>query len=242
MIRRSFDAQAFNALINHPDVRPGVGGEGVLDLAPVVMNPANHLLMADGGGFLLVNLGGGTYEVHSQFLPEHRAGAIQAMREGMEYMFERTDCQRLLTRVPDGNLGAKGIARAGGFRELFRRDDERCGPTSFQGLGLLEWAMRAPRIDADGARFHDAIEAAKVAQGSVLPVHPVDEAHDRAVGATYRMVRAGNVQKGVDFYNSWALFAGYAPVTLISANPPVIDVVDAVVGWSGSDMEVLLCR
>jgi hypothetical protein len=57
-----------------------------------------------------------------------------------------------------------------------------------------------------------------------------------------RMIRAGNAEKGVEFYNRWARFAGYALIFAVSLQPVVIDVVDAVVGLGPEGMEVLLCR
>lgn len=240
MIRRTFDPSLLNQVINHPQVRPWMApGDGPLDVTAVVSNPANFALVTEGGGFILHNQGQGIYEVHSQFLPEHRTNTREAMRAGFDYMFTRTDCERVVTQVPDNNRAAQCLAKAARFRPMFRREQGLLGPTEYMGLSIDEWAQDNRSLEADGEWFHDQLEQAKKAHGSALPVHDHDPAHERAVGAAVRMVRAGNAAKGVNFYNRWARFAGYAQITLISTQPVVIDVVDAVVG---NDMEILLCR
>ena len=248
-LKRSFDPAPFNEVANHQDVRPWLGGgDGPLDLSGLVSNPANFCFLSEVGGFIAHKLGEGRYEVHSLFKPEGRGGfAIQCAREGMAFMFLATDCSELVTKCPDGNGAALGLARIGGFQEQFRR--ERCWTfgvetvgVSYQALPLQRWLMRDGECLKRGQWFHDKLEAAKRDVGSGLVVHEDDEAHDRYVGASVGMVLAGNPRKAVWAYNRWAVFAGYAPITLLSEAPPVIDVVDAVVAPNGGDMEVLLCR
>lgn len=240
-IRRTFDPAFLNEVINHPAVRPYMApGDEPIDLTPVVSNPANFALVTEGGGFVLHCHEPGIYEVHSQFLPDHRGGhAAKAMRAGFDYMFTRTDATRIITQVPDNNDAAKGFAKLAKFRPMFRREEGLLGPTEYMGLGIEEWAQDTLALEADGERFHSTLEKAKKRAGSDLVAHGHDPAHERAVGAAVRMIEAGNAQKGVAFYNRWARFAGYAPITLISTQPTVIDVVDAVVN---DEMEILLCR
>lgn len=242
LLRRTLDASLLNRVVNDPAVRPFVGGEGDLDLSPFVADPENFALVTDGGGFLLIRHEPGIYEVHSQFLPEARRGSVRAMRDGFDYMFTRTDCERVVTQVPDNNPAAAALAKLAGFRPMFRREDAARGATLFMGLTCEEWAQGNRSLEADGEWFHRQLEEAKAAAGSSLPVHGHDPAHERAVGATVRMVRAGNARKGVALYNRWATFAGYAPLSILSERPVVIDVVDAVVGMANNEMEVLLCR
>jgi hypothetical protein len=243
VIRRTFDPALLNTVINHPEVRPWMApGDHALDVTPVVGNPANYALVTEGGGFLLHCLEPGLYEVHSQFLPEHRTHTREAMRAGFEYMFTRTDCVQIVTQVPDNNRAAQCLAKAARFRPMFHRKEGLLGPTEYVGLTVDQWAQDNPKLEAEGERFHGLLEEAKKANGSELPAHGHDAAHERAVGAAVRMIKAGNAAKGVNFYNRWARFAGYAPITLISAQPVVIDVVDAVVGLADNDMEILSCR
>lgn len=248
-LKRSLDPAPFNEIANHPEVRPWLGGaDGPLDLSAVVCNPSNVCFLSEVGGFIAHKLMDARYEVHSLFLPEGRGGlAIECAREGLAFMFCATDCTELVTKCPDGNGAALGLARLSGFQEQFRRERawasgaDRVG-VSYQALSLQRWIARDAECLAGGHWFHEKLTAAKGFAGSELPVHDDDDAHDRFVGASVRMVLAGNPRKAVWSYNRWAVFAGYAPISLLSEAPPVIDVMDAVVAPHGDDMEVLLCR
>lgn len=236
MIRRTLDGRYLTDVANHPEVRPHLMGQGPLDLSELVGNPANIALQAEGGGWLLENKGGGTYEVHSMFLPQSRgAGVRKALTAALEYVFTHTDCERLVTRLPKGNARAAALGRMAGFRPWFEMNGDQ-----YARIELEDWAQSSHACRKAGEWFHDRLEAAKIAAGSPLEVHEDDASHDHAVGATVLMCKAANAIKGVRFYNQWAVVAGYAPVTLVSLNPMVIDVVDAVL--EGPDMEVLLCR
>jgi hypothetical protein len=246
MIRRTFDATELNTIINHPAVRPWMGGEGVLDVADALADADNYALVIDGGGFIFIRHEPGIYEGHSQFLPEARRNTRKAMWAAFDYMFTRTDCERVITQVPDNNLPARALGKIAGFREMFRREDTPRGPTSFMALTIEEWAQANESLEVDGAWFHDGIHAAAKEARPDFPDHPEDKAHDRAVGATVRMIKAGNVFKGVNLYNRWARFAGYTSATVISETPPVINVSEpglaCIVGLKDGEMEILLCR
>lgn len=237
-LRRTFHAEGFNEVANNPDVRPWLQGpDGIVDLAPVISNPANFALWCDGGGFILVRHEPGIYEVHSLFSPESRGHSVAAMRAGFAYMFERTDADEIVTTVGDDNRAALAFAKMAGFREVFRTADG-----ARYSLTLMDWALSRPELEQEGAAFHALLESVKIERNSERPVHEDCSAHDRMVGAAFRMVMAGNPAKAVGHYNKWARMAGYAPIGLVSVNPPVLDVVDAVVEWTGDDMEVALCR
>lgn len=247
MIRRTFDPALLNNVVNHPEVRPWVGpGDEPLDLTAFVCDPDNFALVTEGGGFLLHNHGQGIYEVHTQFLPEHRTKTREAMRSGFDYMFTRTDCERVVTQVPDNNRPAQALAKAAGFRPMFRREDGLLGPTEYMGLSIDEWAQANAELEADGEWFHDRISTAMKAARPGLPDRPEDKAHDRAAGAAVWMIRRNNVAKGVEFYNRWARLAGYTPVSIISLTPPVINVSETglacIVGLHDQEMEILLCQ
>lgn len=248
-IRRTFDATFLNSVVNHSDVRPWLGNvaAGEIDLSGVIGNSANYALVTERGGWLVVNIDAGLYEVHSQFSPEGRGDIVAPMRDAIHFMFTATDCVELVTRCPDDNKAALGLARTAGFREVFRRDacwhgvDGLTG-CSFQSLRLERWREIDMRLLELGEKFHSQLEAAKLESGSSLDVHPHDPAHDRAVGAAFAMVMACNPHKGLFTYNRWAKFAGYAPITMVNEHPPTFDIWDAVVALRGQEMEVLQCR
>lgn len=248
-VSREFAAERINAIVNHPAVRPWVGlpGRAGLDLAPVVANPANYLLMGEGGGFLLTQMEPGLYEVHSQFLPEARGeNVLRCAADASRYMFTRTDCVEIVTRVPDGNLAAGVLAKRMGWSLLFKR--EKVWPTDSGLVGcryysktLAEWVRQEDTLMQSGQWFHGKLEAAKN-EAQALPLHDDDDAHDRYVGAAVEMIAAGQVAKGIDFYNRWARFAGYGPIAVIATNPVTIDIGDAILAVRNNDFEVLLCR
>lgn len=245
------DADRLNDVANDPAVFPWlgfVGQLGDLDLTPVVENPANIALDCDHGGYVLVNQGGGQYEAHTLFLPSGRALAYEAAVAGFRYLFTATDCIRIVTKVPAGNPHAAAHAKRCGFEEVFSRPAVWAGQSgaedvSYQELTLDCWLSRSdPAAIAKGRWFHDELEAAKIASGSIREVHEDDEAHDRAVGAAVLMFQAGNAAKAAWHYNRWAALAGFAPLSVLSLNPLVVDVVDAVVEVTSAGMEVLKCR
>jgi len=246
---REFSAERINAVVNHPSVRPWVAaGAGYLDLSAVVSNPTTVLLMAEGGGFLLTQQEPGIYEVHSQFLPDHRGPEVlTAAADASRYMFTRTDCVEIRTRVPQGNVAAAVLAKRMGWELQFERanvwpTDAGPVPCRYYAKTITQWANTAPGIAETGAWFHEKLEAAKIAANASSPIHDADEAHDRYVGATCEMIMSGQIGKALSFYQRWAAFAGYGPISLIATNPVVVDIGDALLAVRDQDFEVLLCR
>lgn len=249
LVRRTLDATFLNEVFNDPDVRPWVGGEGVIDVTTVVSNPANIALITEHGGWVLAKHETGIYELHTAFLKEGRGRFyVAATLEALRYVFTATDAVEIVTRVPEINRAAAMAARCAGFKERFMRSDAWALPEgkvcdiSFQGLHLDAWTAQSPDVLAEGHWFHETLEAAKTRSGSPLAAHRDDGAHDRAVGASVLMMKTGNAAKAVWSYNRWARLAGYQPIELLGSNPVIVDVGDAVVEVMGADMQVLKCR
>lgn len=236
MITRTRDAAFLNGVANHPGVRPHLGGEGKIDLAPLIEDEANFALVTDKGGFLYVHLGGFVYEVHSMFLPD-AGSAIEAARGGLDYMFTRTECLEVMTKVPAPNLAALGLVRACGFdRRYVRRGAWSDGQDfSVYGLTLDRWTQGSTTALAEGRAFHDLIEAALGHEN-----HPDDEAHDHAAGAAALMFKAGKSTKAAWSYNKWALVAGYELICPLGDDR--MDIGNAIVGLRDGHLEVLECR
>jgi hypothetical protein len=243
-ISRTLDPTFLNRVVNDPTVRIWLGGTGEIDLTGIVTNPANICLQGEYGGFILIKHEPGIYESHSQFLPEGRGReAVRLMRDGFRYLFTRTDCIEVQTKIPQANSAAVGLARLAGFDPIFSRKGVWDGDDVVYGsLTLDRWLARDGEIASYGRWFHDRLDAGKAEAGSERPSHEDEDCHDRAVGAAMLMCRAGNTRKAVWTYNRWARLAGYQTIELISEVPPVLDVRDAVVEVRGDDMEVLLCR
>lgn len=246
-LARTLEASHLNAVANDPAVRPWLGGDGPLDLTALVADPVNVALTTPAGGFLGIAHGFGCYEVHSLFGREGRGReTIPAMRAALAYMFTATDAIEMVTKVPQDNKAAAGLARLGGFEVAWTRRLPWSGgtlvDTDFLRLTLLRWALRAAVTAELGQWFHHALAHAKAQAHSDLPTHAEDPIHDAMVGAAILMVRAGNLRKAVATYNPWARFAGYTPITILREQPVVLDLGEAVVEARGETMEILLCR
>lgn len=249
MLKRTMDATFLNGVANHADVRPMLGGSGTLDLTGALADPNNVALQGEFGGFVGMKLEPGVYECHSMFLPGGRgAFALEAMREGLRYLFARTDCIEVVTKVPAGNLAALGGARTMGFVASFRLDkmwplaDGTFGPVDCMALTFKKWLAKDDAVQAKGEWFHQRLEELTASQGKMIPVHYEEPAHNRAAGASVLMFEAGNPVKATASYNLWAKVAGFPTMRILSLNPVILDMDQVVIGISDGDMEVLQCR
>lgn len=235
-VSRTLCGDDLTRVANDPSVRPWLLGDGPLDLSAAVADPRNIALSSKDGGWVLMSCGNGTYDVHSMFLPSVRGAEVaKALDEALQYVFIETDCAKLTTRVPDGNVAAMALARRAGFRLWYASRG-----SSYMVLDIRDWIQSSSACREAGEEFHHRLEAEKIKRGSALEVHDDDPAHDAAAGATFLMCQKGNAAKGVFLYNEWSSSAGYANIQLISLSPLVVDVVDAVL--EGSDMRFILCR
>lgn len=248
MLKRTMDAAVLNTAANDPRVRPFGGGEGTIDLSAAIGNPENYAFVNEFGGFLVVKLERGLYEVHSMMLPEGRGPeTIQDVRSTIRFMFAATDCMEIVTKVPQGNAAALGMCRATGFSKSFERTNawhETNGDRvnlGYYTLSFSAWRARDTVIVERGVWFHTELERVTAILEKPIPAHADDTAHFRAVGACVVMFEAGNPVKAVALYNRWALMTGYTPIKLISVNPVVIDTDGVVIAIQNSNMEVLRC-
>jgi hypothetical protein len=243
-LHRARDATFLNRVANDPSVRPHIGGEGVLDFQPLLNQPLVVALQGEHGAFLFQPLDATRFELHTLFLPEGRGlSLLKAAAEAARYMFVETSCTEIVTKVPQSNRAADFMVRKCGFRPMFERSRawEDGSDIRFFWLSIEDWRAQDKAIGPEGQAFHELIETAKREAGSTLPTHPDDEAHDRAAGLAVLMAKAGQPAKAVWIYNRWAAFAGYERVALVSEEPPIIDIQDAVIGLKNGELEVLEC-
>jgi len=245
IVRRTGNATALNVIANDPDVRPLIGGDGPVDLAALVADPANIALVSDEGGFVCVHHGAGRYEVHSLFAPTRtRQSAIHAMRDGLAYMFTSTPCVELITKVPLDNVAAKGLTQLAGFTQRFESlstwSSTAKKQMGFYSLNLDAWAIESKDARQMGAWFHT--ELADVLTDHQHAAHPDDFVHDSMVGATIGMLQAGLLWKAIACYNRWALWAGYETVTVESECPIIVTFDQLRIEIMHSNVEVLSCQ
>ena len=254
--RRDFTAARLNRVVNDPSVFAEVATpeQEVLELAPLVGNLANIALMCDEGGILAIWREPGVYEIHTQFTDKYRGvSCIKTVREMFSWLFLNTGAMELQSQVPDCNEGAKAITRAIGARLEFERADAwrtRDGKAHNVGYYTLRWSdwLYQPYamgpLGALGEGFHSALESKKAAFLAPPEGHPTDPAHDVNVGATLSLIYNNQVEKALTLYNRWSQFAGYAPIRLLSREPLIVDIIDAVllVDQKKETFEVLACR
>ena len=245
IVRRTADATALNVIANHPDVRPLIGGDGPVDLAALVADPANIALVSDDGGFVCVHHGAGRYEVHSLFAPTRtRQSAVYAMRDALSYMFTSTPCVELITKVPLDNVAAKGLTQLAGFTQRFEGlstwSSTAKKQMGFYSLGLDTWAIESKDARQMGTWFHTAL--IDVLTDHQHAEHPEDSVYDSIVGATIGMLQAGLLWKAIACYNRWALWAGHKTLTVENECPIVVMFDHLRIEIMNSHVEVLSCQ
>lgn len=239
-IERSFDAAEANRIINVPAVLAEVAAPGVdaLDVAPFVADPANILLMVEGGAILFLRddeIGSGIYNLHTNFeLGKRGSYAINASLEAYRWMFTRTDCVAIRTCVPASNRAASFAARAAGFQKRFERPGLWPSAKGVVALKFYELTYQrwfdfvADELIAAGRMFHERLEAEFARLGHTEEAHADEDCHDQAVGACVETVYGGQVEKAIVLYNRWARFAGYGQVALVAKAPLAIDIGNAL--------------
>ena len=100
----------------------------------------------------------------------------------------------------------------------------------------------APRIKTHEPAFVPLTNAVTDRHQVSFENHPNEECHDRYVGACVSMVLAGQPEKAVVLYNRWARFSGYAPITLVSRSPILIDIKTALLLVENDNFKVIQCR
>lgn len=248
-MRRIFNADSLNQIVKHPEVRPWLGiadPKEELDFSTIAQNPDNFLFMTEceRGGYLLAKVQPGLYAAHTFALPEVRGRPMhRLMIQGFDFMFTATDCLEVASVVADGNSHAMTWANVAGFRETFRRESfiplmgEMVGGQFFS-LVFQDWVQRSSACAKAGGAFH-ALLHDKLGHEN----HPEDGLHNRWVGAVVECARAGNLAKGVMFYNRWAPIAGYGQARIVSVNPPLIDMGTGLVSMDqAGGLDVILPR
>lgn len=236
-VRLDKTADHLNAIANHPDVRPFIGGDGKEELDLTSLLADSYFLVSDLGGFIFQRKFFGRYALHTLFLPEGRGKHVaEVAKDAFLWMFTHTDAEEITTCTPHGRSEARP-PRTMGWRDWFADD----AYTHYR-LSVFDWAPRAPRLTEWGKWFHDTLERAKDEQGAAIPAHDDHEANNRYAGLALAMCAHGQAAKGVFFYNRWAEAAGFALVHFESEVPLVINAVDALWRIDGANIEVTSCQ
>jgi hypothetical protein len=251
MIHRSFDASEINAILNDPSVFEAIKFTGItspMDVSPIIDNPVNVLLMAEGGGIIFAQMEPGIYEVHTSFLENHRGRhAIRASLAAYRWMFTHTDCMILQTKVPEFNVAAaKFCSIVGAIKEFERKGvwltESGAVGMSYWIMKYEDWIRRTSSLMESGRMFHDRLEQEFERHSAKPEVHPDEDCHDLYVGACAETIYAGQPEKAIVLYNRWARFSGYGQISLISKSPLLIDIGSAVLQVVNDNFRVIKCR
>jgi len=211
MLKRSFDADFINAVLNDPTVSEGAEIKGIGDVAELVNDARNVLLTNEYGGFLYIQVAPQTYEVHTQFLEAGRGTkAYLAALESVRYMFIQTDCMRILSKARPENTGACQLA------EKVLRYKGFNGTYGYYSLEYMEWVETDKVNKKRGVAFHVTVKEDAN--------HDDDDVHDYHVGGAILLCEANNALKAQQVYNYWAIASGYEMVIIDSLNPLIMNV------------------
>lgn len=227
-IRRTLDGSYLTQVANHPEVRPRLGftDAGLVDLTPLIGNADNLAFETEGGGFVFHRVAPSVFEVHSLFLPDARGGLSGLARAAVAEMFEATDAQAILTKVPDDNAPAARLSEVVGFREVSRAESAWAGATgqtgvSYRRLGLDAWIDQSADLGEPAA---------------TLPLSV-----SRAWEFLRRCARRANAGKAFPALCERTALTGFQPPELLSIQPFVIRFAGRVFDLSSPDQEIIPC-
>ena len=145
MLERDETGEVANRICNDPRVLPTLANHP-LDLRPLAQDQHTIILVGTppAGCFVLIQILDGVWEFHGAVLPEFRGEWSQQFAgECIDYMFTRTTCIELMTRIPQGNLASLALARHFNFTKRWDRPAiEFRGqnvPFSIYSLTMQDW-------------------------------------------------------------------------------------------------------
>ena len=149
-LERTHNMVLVASIMGHPAIWPHVRDDGAGECDPVD-HDGFHWMRVDlddgtaGGVFLVHALNSYCYEMHTCLLPRMWGPeAARAAQMLLEWAFDETQCQKMVTNVPAYNRAALRFARAGGMvqegvnRASFMRDGELVDLINL-GITKQEW-------------------------------------------------------------------------------------------------------
>lgn len=117
MIERTYNTKLITKIITHPDIYDYVADDGSPpseDYAPM-LSDSIYYLVCDAGMFIYAPINAITWEVHSCVLPSWRGKSIQFAKASIDWMFDNTECLKIITHVPSYNKRALVYAERAGM-------------------------------------------------------------------------------------------------------------------------------
>jgi hypothetical protein len=240
---RSFDAEAINKVFNDPAVFPLIAapGSAPIDVTPLLQDQRNILLVAEGGGVLFIWQEAGTYEAHNALAKARVALAT------CRWMFTHTDCMEILIRVPAINQAADEFCKLIGATKEFERKEiwqaeEGAVDMAFWSLQYYGWVRNTFTLKKSGQKLHQKLVEEYARLGHAELARTDEDCHELYSGVCFETILGGQLDKAVILYNRWARFAGYAQISLVSHDPPLIDIAESLLQITGDTFKVILVR
>lgn len=117
-IAQPANADFINAVVNDPSVADWVRGPitGALDLAPLLSDRRNHVLVGRYGFSVFRESFRHLYDWHAAVLPQGRGRwALGAARASLDWLFSRTNAVAVVASIPAPNRPARHVVAALGF-------------------------------------------------------------------------------------------------------------------------------
>lgn len=147
MIVELTDLQLIKSIITHGSIWPYVHDDLVENkedfyISPPVKDFIYYLGVKDNkqivGLFMLNRCNSVTYEIHTCLLKAGRGeAAIQHAKDVVEWIFNNTQCQRLITQVPENNSPAYRLALAAGLTQYGLNENAFKLKNKLQSIKLL---------------------------------------------------------------------------------------------------------
>lgn len=247
-LRRELTAERINNTLNHPEVRPWVSdvpADRSIDVSRIVSNRDNVVLTGDHGGCIFVQLQPGVYEAHMHVLPQARGAWSSAFVNSLlRWMFTKTNAFDIVTRIPQGHVAARVSALGHGMRHEFVRPAGalfrgKRADVNMHSIRVQDWVAIAPDLASSGSWFHEGLTEEARRIGLIEPPHEDDENHNRYVGACVQMALGGQLKKGINLYNRWALLSRQKTISFVSADPPTVKIDIGMVRIVDGRVEIL---
>lgn len=137
---RTFDVGRMNFFVNHPAVRPHVGGDPAqpLDFTDAIANHENHFLAGEHGGISAIWTAPRTFEIHTFVLPEGRGGWAAAFALWVRQYLVDQGARHLWTLVHPDAANVRAFTLKAGFAPAGSRVlDLGTGPTPYD---VYDWS------------------------------------------------------------------------------------------------------
>lgn len=138
-----FTADLHNRIANDPSVRPSFGHhEGATDLSPLLDEPENYILLADGedAAAILEWSAPDIWQVHYMMLSSCRGRrALAAAKRMVAWMFEKEGARAIWGQTPMANRAARWLNRQVGCVSKGFAEREADGPCELFWLEAPSW-------------------------------------------------------------------------------------------------------